>query len=127
MTPLLLFSLSPLPDGCRRAASATDCALAPIAQYIVSELMDTDLHYIIHSKQPLTDEHFKYFLYQARVPCARAPLARQSAGEGRRPWAACLNSGAGARAARRRERASVSLRVAAWVRVGGWMGADVTD
>ena len=22
--------------------------------------MDTDLHYIIHSKQPLTDEHFKY-------------------------------------------------------------------
>ena len=30
--------------------------------YIVSELMDTDLHYIIHSKQPLTDEHFKYFL-----------------------------------------------------------------
>ena len=27
--------------------------------YIVSELMDTDLHYIIHSKQPLTDEHFK--------------------------------------------------------------------
>ena len=39
------------------------CALAP-AQYIVSELMDTDLHYIIHSKQPLTDEHFKYFLYQ---------------------------------------------------------------
>lgn len=32
--------------------------------YIVSELMDTDLHYIIHSKQPLTEEHFKYFLYQ---------------------------------------------------------------
>ena len=32
--------------------------------YIVSELMDTDLHYIIHSKQSLTDEHFKYFLYQ---------------------------------------------------------------
>ena len=32
--------------------------------YIVSELMDTDLHYIIHSKQPLTDEHYKYFLYQ---------------------------------------------------------------
>jgi len=32
--------------------------------YLVSELMDTDLHYIIHSKQPLSDEHFKYFLYQ---------------------------------------------------------------
>lgn len=26
--------------------------------------MDTDLHYIIHSKQPLSEEHFKYFLYQ---------------------------------------------------------------
>lgn len=34
------------------------------AQYIVSELADTDLHYIIHSKQPLTEEHYKYFLYQ---------------------------------------------------------------
>ena len=32
--------------------------------YFVTELLDTDLHYIIHSKQPLTDEHFKYFLYQ---------------------------------------------------------------
>jgi len=32
--------------------------------YIVSELADTDLHYIIHSKQPLTEEHHKYFLYQ---------------------------------------------------------------
>ena len=32
--------------------------------YLVTELMDTDLHYIIHSKQSLTDEHFKYFLYQ---------------------------------------------------------------
>jgi len=28
--------------------------------------MDTDLHYIIHSKQPLSEEHFKYFLYQVR-------------------------------------------------------------
>ncbi|KAL4186861.1 hypothetical protein AMTRI_Chr09g16040 [Amborella trichopoda] len=32
--------------------------------YIVSELMDTDLHQIIRSKQPLTDDHCKYFLYQ---------------------------------------------------------------
>jgi len=36
----------------------------PALQYIVTELMDTDLHYIIHSKQPLSEEHFKYFLYQ---------------------------------------------------------------
>ncbi|XP_042486155.1 mitogen-activated protein kinase homolog MMK2-like [Macadamia integrifolia] len=32
--------------------------------YIVSELMDTDLHQIIRSKQPLTDDHCQYFLYQ---------------------------------------------------------------
>lgn len=32
--------------------------------YIVSELMDTDLHQIIHSSQPLTDDHCQYFLYQ---------------------------------------------------------------
>lgn len=32
--------------------------------YIVSELMDTDLHQIICSPQPLTDDHCQYFLYQ---------------------------------------------------------------
>ena len=55
-------------------------------QYIVSELMDTDLHYIIHSKQPLTDEHFKYFLYQVRTtPLARFPCSRRP----RDPLALC--------------------------------------
>lgn len=32
--------------------------------YIVSELMDTDLHQIISSPQPLSDDHCQYFLYQ---------------------------------------------------------------
>jgi mitogen-activated protein kinase 1/3 len=32
--------------------------------YIVSELMETDLHRIIYSKQALTNEHVQYFLYQ---------------------------------------------------------------
>mmetsp|Transcript_24108 Transcript_24108/g.52601 ORF Transcript_24108/g.52601 Transcript_24108/m.52601 type:complete len:460 (+) Transcript_24108:190-1569(+) len=32
--------------------------------YLVSELMDTDLHQIIASPQPLTDDHCQYFLYQ---------------------------------------------------------------
>lgn len=32
--------------------------------YIVYELMDTDLHNIIRSKQALTDDHCQYFLYQ---------------------------------------------------------------
>jgi serine/threonine protein kinase len=34
--------------------------------YFVYELMDTDLHKIILSKQPLSDEHFQYFLYQVQ-------------------------------------------------------------
>lgn len=32
--------------------------------YLVTELMDTDLHYIIHSKQKLSDDHIQYFVYQ---------------------------------------------------------------
>ena len=32
--------------------------------YIVCDLMDTDLHQIISSPQPLTDDHCQYFLYQ---------------------------------------------------------------
>ncbi|KAJ9555980.1 hypothetical protein OSB04_010594 [Centaurea solstitialis] len=32
--------------------------------YIVYELMDTDLHQIIRSNQPLADDHCRYFLYQ---------------------------------------------------------------
>lgn len=32
--------------------------------YIVNELMDTDLHQVIRSKQVLTTEHKQYFIYQ---------------------------------------------------------------
>ena len=32
--------------------------------YVVMDLMDTDLHRIIQSPQPLGDAHFKHFLYQ---------------------------------------------------------------
>lgn len=32
--------------------------------YVLYELMDTDLHQIIRSKQPLTDEHAQFFIYQ---------------------------------------------------------------
>jgi mitogen-activated protein kinase 7 len=31
---------------------------------MVMDLMETDLHQIIYSQQPLTDQHFQYFLYQ---------------------------------------------------------------
>lgn len=32
--------------------------------YLVTDIMDTDLHNIIASNQPLTDDHIQYFLYQ---------------------------------------------------------------
>ena len=32
--------------------------------YLVFDLMDTDLHQVIHSRQEITDEHVRYFLYQ---------------------------------------------------------------
>jgi len=32
--------------------------------YIVMELLDSDLHRIIQSPQPLTDAHTRYFMYQ---------------------------------------------------------------
>ncbi|DAZ97023.1 TPA: hypothetical protein N0F65_012892 [Lagenidium giganteum] len=32
--------------------------------YIITDLMETDLHRIIYSRQPLTDDHIQYFLYQ---------------------------------------------------------------
>lgn len=32
--------------------------------YVVLDLMESDLHQIIYSKQPLTEEHIRYFLYQ---------------------------------------------------------------
>lgn len=44
--------------------------------YIVYELMDTDLHQIIRSPQPLTNEHFQYFVYQVScgTSCGQAIL-----------------------------------------------------
>jgi len=32
--------------------------------YIISDLMETDLHRIIYSKQQLSDDHVQYFVYQ---------------------------------------------------------------
>lgn len=32
--------------------------------YIIMDLKETDLHRIIHSEQPLSEEHARYFLYQ---------------------------------------------------------------
>lgn len=35
--------------------------------YFATEFMDTDLHKVIYSKQPLSDSHFQYFIYQLVV------------------------------------------------------------
>lgn len=32
--------------------------------YIISDLMETDMHRVIYSRQDLTDEHIQYFMYQ---------------------------------------------------------------
>lgn len=32
--------------------------------YIVTELMETDLHRVIYSRQELSDDHIQYFMYQ---------------------------------------------------------------
>lgn len=32
--------------------------------YIVTDLMETDLHRVVYSRQDLTDEHIQYFMYQ---------------------------------------------------------------
>jgi len=40
--------------------SGSDCA----DLYVVTCLMDTDLHKVIRSPQPLSDQHVQYFLYQ---------------------------------------------------------------
>ena len=35
--------------------------------YIVQDLMDTDLHQIIRSSQPLSNDHLQFFIYQASL------------------------------------------------------------
>lgn len=42
---------------------------------MVYELMDTDLHQIIRSPQPLSDDHVQYFLYQVRCTPGSADAA----------------------------------------------------
>lgn len=32
--------------------------------YIITELMETDLHRVIYSKQDLSEDHIQYFIYQ---------------------------------------------------------------
>ena len=64
--------------GCGAACrDARACACVPTARpqdvYIISELMETDLHRIIYSRQELSDDHIQYFVYQ--VPTPPLPLA----------------------------------------------------
>ncbi len=46
--------------------------------YLVMDLMDSDLHRIIQSSQPLTDAHYKHFMYQLlRGMCVCEPVSLQ--------------------------------------------------
>ena len=47
--------------------------------YIISELMETDLHRIIYSRQELSDDHLQYFLYQVRRKEGGLPVGGQRA------------------------------------------------
>jgi serine/threonine protein kinase len=40
--------------------------------YIVTNLMESDMDRIISSGQPLTDQHYQYFLYQVTYTCFAA-------------------------------------------------------
>jgi serine/threonine protein kinase len=50
--------------------------------YLVYELMDTDLHQIIRSSQPLTNEHFQYFVYQVHSRQQHSKQGRPTAWAG---------------------------------------------
>ena len=45
-------------------SAAANRHLASLRRYQITELMDTDLHQIIRSSQPLSDEHGQFFIYQ---------------------------------------------------------------
>lgn len=49
--------------------------------YIVQDLMDTDLHQIIRSSQPLSNEHHQCFIHQVgdTVPCSKSQVHESSA------------------------------------------------
>jgi hypothetical protein len=42
--------------------------------YIVTELMETDMHRVIYSRQRLSEEHVKYFVYQVSTGGSRGWL-----------------------------------------------------
>ncbi|KAI9203307.1 kinase-like domain-containing protein [Polychytrium aggregatum] len=55
-------------NGHENITSILDMEIADTNQFnevfLVQELMEADLHQIIRSEQPLTDDHFQYFVYQ---------------------------------------------------------------
>ncbi len=53
--------------------------------YLVYELMDTDLHQIVRSRQDLTEQHLQWFVYQARSR-RRRPSESCTAVRGAPPW-----------------------------------------
>lgn len=61
--------------------------------YIISDLMETDLHRIIYSRQPLTDDHIQYFLYQVcALEALRLSAVEPNANGCRLPHRSCARS-----------------------------------
>lgn len=54
----------PRRDGPLTLPAVATCRLTPTRSYLVTELMDTDLSWVIRSNQHLSAEHVRYFLYQ---------------------------------------------------------------
>ena len=63
----LLDVIPPPPGGGSTASGGTPRQLSDV--YLVYCLMDSDLHQIIRSPQPLSEEHVKYFVYQVKCVC----------------------------------------------------------
>lgn len=69
---------------CRQVIGIEDLQAPPSLKefedvYIISELMETDLHRIIYSRQSLTDDHIQYFVYQVLWPPSPLILFQQAA------------------------------------------------
>jgi mitogen-activated protein kinase 1/3 len=58
----------PMAHSCSLLLQVLDIQAPPVPDfddvYIISELMDTDLHRVIYSRQKLTEDHVQFFLYQ---------------------------------------------------------------
>lgn len=58
------FFLREWTENCQMPVLISSIRTLSVCRYVVLDLMESDLHQIIHSAQVLTSEHTRYFLYQ---------------------------------------------------------------